>query len=298
MAYKRCVDISNWQRGIDIGAVLAGVDMLIVKATEGTGYVDACCDGWVQAALGAGRPFGFYHFFRGRGVAEADFFHRSCLGYFGRGVPILDVETDQCSKAEVQAFVDRIHELTGVWCVVYTSASFVDRFMNDHVKAHCGLWCAGYPTKPTTWTSRDFPYGRHTAGCTVVGWQFTDRLAIGGKGVDASAIYMDEAAWARYANPGGAAEQTAASEPSVGELARGVIAGRYGNGDDRRRALGTRYDEVQRRVNEMLGSGSHVDIDALARRTIRGDFGNGAERRRRLGANYDAVQRRVNELLG
>ena len=48
----------------------------------------------------------------------------------------------------------------------------------------------------------------------------------------------------------------------------------------------------------MLGSGSHVDIDALARRTIRGDFGNGAERRRRLGANYDAVQRRVNELLG
>lgn len=39
---------------------------------------------------------------------------------------------------------------------------------------------------------------------------------------------------------------------TVDELARDVIAGKYGNGEDRKRALGSRYAEVQARVNEML----------------------------------------------
>lgn len=42
------------------------------------------------------------------------------------------------------------------------------------------------------------------------------------------------------------------SQPSVDELARAVIAGRYGVGEARRKALGSRYAEVQRRVNQLL----------------------------------------------
>ncbi len=38
----------------------------------------------------------------------------------------------------------------------------------------------------------------------------------------------------------------------VGELARRVINGDYGNGEERRRRLGSSYSAVQRRVNEML----------------------------------------------
>ncbi|WP_298579908.1 glycoside hydrolase family 25 protein [uncultured Olegusella sp.] len=155
----------------------------------------------MKAARKAGKPFGFYHFFRGRGIAEADFFIETCERYFGHGVPILDVETEECTKSEVQAFVDRVHAKTGVWCWIYTSASFIDRFMNAYVKAHCGLWCAGYPTQPTTWTKREFPYERYTGGCTVVGWQFTDRLKIGGKSCDGDAIYITPEQWAEYANP-------------------------------------------------------------------------------------------------
>lgn len=88
----------------------------------------------------------------------------------------------------------------------------------------------------------------------------------------------------------------------VDALAHDVIAGRYGNGDARRKALGSNYDRVQARVNERLGGSvkpkaAAVDIDALARAVIRGDYGNGDERRRHLGADYAAVQKRVNELL-
>ena len=50
MGYYKCIDISNWQAGIDIGDALKKLDMLIVKATEGTGFTDKQCDGWIKAA--------------------------------------------------------------------------------------------------------------------------------------------------------------------------------------------------------------------------------------------------------
>lgn len=84
---------------------------------------------------------------------------------------------------------------------------------------------------------------------------------------------------------------------SVDELAKEVIAGKYGNGDARKNALGSRYSEVQARVNAILNgqnSDPSVDILDLVKRTIRGDFGNGAARKEALGANYDEVQRQVN----
>lgn len=83
---------------------------------------------------------------------------------------------------------------------------------------------------------------------------------------------------------------------SVEELAQEVIAGKYGNGEDRKQALGDRYAEVQARVNEILAPAPvpSADILDLVRKTIRGDFGNGEDRRNALGSNYDEVQRQVN----
>ena len=91
--------------------------------------------------------------------------------------------------------------------------------------------------------------------------------------------------------------------PDIEALAQAVIRGDYGNGDDRRSALGASYDAVQARVNEILGTGGSdggsggADIDALAQAVIRGEYGNGEERRSRLGSLYDAAQARVNEIL-
>lgn len=85
-------------------------------------------------------------------------------------------------------------------------------------------------------------------------------------------------------------------EKTTEELAREVIEGKYGNGDDRKNALGDRYTEVQARVNEILAPAPEpsVDILDLVRKTIRGDFDNGEDRRNSLGSNYDEVQRQVN----
>ncbi len=118
------------------------------------------------------------------------------------------------------------------------------------------------------------------------------------------------------ANPGyavydsnGRSVYPVASAPSksVDTLVREVIAGNWGNGQDRVNRLtsaGYDYNAVQNRVNEILSGGSNSpsgkSIDTLAREVIRGDWGNGQDRKNRLeraGHDYDAVQKRVNELL-
>ena len=94
------------------------------------------------------------------------------------------------------------------------------------------------------------------------------------------------------------------NEKSVEELARAVIRGEYGNGDERKNRLGSRYNEVPARVNEILLGTKPVSNrksnEELATEVIRGNWGNGQERKDRLtnaGYDYNAIQRIVNKRL-
>ena len=96
-------------------------------------------------------------------------------------------------------------------------------------------------------------------------------------------------------------ENSVDNSKSIEELARAVIRGEYGNGQERKDRLGNLYNEVQKRVNEIL-LGNNVsqettNIEELARAVIRGEYGNGQERKDRLGNLYNEVQKRVNEIL-
>lgn len=75
---------------------------------------------------------------------------------------------------------------------------------------------------------------------------------------------------------------------SVDEIAKDVIRGKYGNGAERRKALGVNYDKVQRRVDEII---------IKAQRAVNGVYGNGETRRRRLGSDYAIVQWFINNYL-
>ncbi|WP_353936116.1 hypothetical protein [uncultured Bifidobacterium sp.] len=90
---------------------------------------------------------------------------------------------------------------------------------------------------------------------------------------------------------------------SIDTIADQVIAGQWGNGDQRRQRLeaaGYDYQTIQTRVNQKLGQNTttSVDLDALADAVIRGDYGNGDARKQALGSNYAAVQAIVNKKLG
>lgn len=97
----------------------------------------------------------------------------------------------------------------------------------------------------------------------------------------------------------------ASSKPtkSVDQVAKEVLAGQWGNGDDRRKKLeaaGYSYSAVQAKVNQLCSGSGGKSVDTLAREVIAGKWGNGSERVKKLkAAGYDpnAVQARVNQLL-
>ena len=66
------IDVSNWQSGL-IPSNLS-IDFCIAKATEGIGYTDRSCDGFIQNCIENGILWGFYHFARENNPeAEADY---------------------------------------------------------------------------------------------------------------------------------------------------------------------------------------------------------------------------------
>lgn len=85
------------------------------------------------------------------------------------------------------------------------------------------------------------------------------------------------------------------SVDKIEDIARDVIKGKYGNGEERKQKLGNLYNDVQKRVNEILGEKPNIDL--LARDVIMGKYGNGEERKQKLGKLYNEVQNRVNEIL-
>ena len=102
------------------------------------------------------------------------------------------------------------------------------------------------------------------------------------------------------------------AKKTVDELAKEVIRGDWGNGQERKdklAAAGYNYDEVQDRVNAILNgtattatplSSTKKSVEEIAKEVIRGNWGNGQERKDKLAAagyNYDEVQAKVNELL-
>lgn len=108
---------------------------------------------------------------------------------------------------------------------------------------------------------------------------------------------------------GTASSETKPSQPakkSISEIAKDVIAGKYGNGADRQKKLeaeGYNYAEVQAEVNRQLGvtTTAKKSIDEIAQEVINGKWGNGNDRKNRLtqaGYDYNAVQSKVNALLG
>ncbi|HEM3634875.1 TPA: glucosaminidase domain-containing protein [Streptococcus suis] len=92
------------------------------------------------------------------------------------------------------------------------------------------------------------------------------------------------------------ANQPSTSNKSLDQLVKETLAGKYGNGDTRKAALGNQYEAVMAVINGKA-TASQKSIDELAQEVIAGKHGNGEARKQSLGADYPAVQKRVSELL-
>lgn len=92
------------------------------------------------------------------------------------------------------------------------------------------------------------------------------------------------------------------TDKTVSEIAKEVIAGKWGNGEDRKNKLinaGYDYDAVQAAVNDLM-SNPKIPYGEIARQVIAGKWGNGKDRVTRLtnaGYNASIVQNIVNDML-
>lgn len=293
------IDISNWQKGIDLVAVPC--DFVIAKATQGTGYTSPDCVRQVEQAMSLGKKVGVYHYIGGQGaVAEMDFFIASIKNWVGKVMIVLDWESGENSAwgnlGYLEQCIARVKERTGVPPVVYASASV---FPWDLCKKHnCGSWVAQYANNDAT-GYQDTPWNEGKYSCAMRQYSSSGRLSGYNGNLDLNKFYGDAAAWDRYANPKGSAQPAPQPQPtpqptvpqgSTLDLVDRVMRGEFGDGEARRAALGTRYDEVQDFINHI----DQASVDTLVAEVKTGRYGNNPIRERVLGSRYKAVQDKIN----
>lgn len=183
---------------------------VIIKATQGTGYVNPKCNHQWDLAGANGKFRGLYHYAGGGDpVAEAQYFLKNISNYIHKAILAVDWERNQNSAwgdtTWVRKFVDEVHRQTNVWPLIYVSESAVGQVAN--CANDCGLWVAKYASMD--WRSWTIPKISVSSGAfsAITGWQFT------GGDMDRSIFYLDEAGWNKLANP---TSQTP-SQPSGGQ---------------------------------------------------------------------------------
>lgn len=189
------------------------LDFVFVKATEGTGYT-AGFRPVAEKVLAEGRLLGLYHFIGGDGgAAEAEYFVKQVRSYVGRAMLCLDWEGKGATTGlKAWAFVSKVHELTGVWPVVYGNrgdVSSINGADGAKVKAHCGLWLAAWVSSSLgAWPNSDRTSG--LAGWSMAMWQCgifsaaasRERFGYNAE-IDVDWFYGNREAWMAYATPDG-----------------------------------------------------------------------------------------------
>lgn len=141
------VDVSHFQGTIDFNALkAAGYDFIVIKATQGTNYVDPMFSTNRAKAHAAGLVVLLYHFGNGSDVAtEASFFVRT-VGTLqvGEGL-VLDDEVAAINSAWAKSFCDIVFAATTVKPLVYINKSVLaNQNWSAVVADNDGLWLATY----------------------------------------------------------------------------------------------------------------------------------------------------------
>ena len=259
------IDVSGWQAANV--TCTAQYDFAVVKVSQGIGFENSSWRTQAKCVTDRGKSLGLYHYAGGNNAtAEANYFVALARDYIGRAVLVLDWESYQNAQWGnsnwVREFAQRIHTLTGVWPMVYTSAGYLNQIPSD-VRANCGLWVAQYASNaPTGYQSRPWNYSIYGEAMR----QYTSNGWVNGYNgpLDLNYFRGDAGQWQAYANPAGAAKPAAPPQPErpptqtvdLQALATAAIRGDYGNGQQRRDALGANYDKVMAIVNQRLNAGA------------------------------------------
>lgn len=253
------IDISHHQAGINIPET--NVDFVIMKATEGVGYVDEYCDKFYQSAKASGKKLGVYHFARpdlgNTAIDEADFFVKNIKGYLNEAILVLDWEPTNGKIADTgwaKAWLDRVYSQTGIKPIIYMSASPMRSFSwQSVVDGDYGLWVANYGINDGQPHEEVFNKYSLCRWSFYALWQYTSKGKVNGYSgnVDMNYFTGDTTAWDKYA---GKTTNTPVRKTNE-QIAEEVLQDLWGTKDtnptrkQRLEAAGYNYDEIQAIVN-------------------------------------------------
>ena len=307
---KRGIDISSHQGDIDLEALKDQIDFVIIRVGYGvTGVIDTKFQRNADLCVALGIPMGFYWYSYALDVSgaavEANHFLGAISSYnpeYGCWFDMEDADgykkrNGMPSNIELREMCQtfcRIVEDAGYYTGVYASQSWFNNQLAGPELDPYDKWVAQWPTRRGK--ERGLEVDSDERGDVSL-WQFTSKGDFDGYngGLDTSYAYHE------FPNPKDepGPEPTPAPEPiptpegSTLELVIRTQNGEFGNGDERRANLGTRYNEVQSMINHIYTA----DVDTLANEVIVGKYGEDDVRRAALGDRYDSVQNRVNEIL-
>lgn len=215
------IDVSSWQTGINV--TNTGAQIVVAKATEGIGYVNADCDRVVQDALAAGQGVGVYHFAHteNSAVNEANYFINNTRGYIGKSiVPILDWEPSAPWDTDwALTWLRTVEAAWGTKPIIYTYQYVENSYdWSNVVRENYGLWIASYTLGNTPIYGFNPPTVQpilHNWPFTVA-WQYTSNGYVNGwnKGIDLSIVYGDLNTWHAYAGSGQTTPNTPTPTPT------------------------------------------------------------------------------------
>lgn len=299
MATYKGIDVSKHNGSINWKKAAAAIDFTVLRAGYGklASQEDSCFEKNYAETKKQKLPVGVYWYSYAKTKAEAEEEAKACLAAIkGKSfdLPVYyDIEENETLKlgkqrvtAIARAFLSAI-EAAGYKGGIYASKSTMETLIDATVKVHYSVWVAhvgkdGAALKNTSYKGKKDI------------WQYSWKGKVDGISgdVDLDYCYVDISKWKNEETE----TETKELKPVI-EIAREVIDGKWGNGNNRKSKLkkaGYDYTTVQKEVNRILA------IRAVAQDVINGKWGNGLMRRIRLGkAGYDykQVQAEVNYLV-
>ena len=280
---KKVIDVSEHQGKIDWEKVKGNIDGAILRCGYGMDQTNQDDKQWkrnLSECERLGIPVGVYLYSYANTEAKA----KSELAHILRLVkgrkfqlPIfIDLEqsgTESMAKKTAQIVCD------GLKAAGYTPGIYANlNWWTNYLRGVNGYrkWIAHY----TSGSADKYKNGYD-------GWQYSSSGKVSGisGNVDMNHWYADLGS-----NTGGGNTSSSTPTGSILDLAVDVMRGKYGNGDARKTALGSRYDEVQNMINHI----STAPASTLASEVKAGKYGNGETRKIVLGSRYDEVQKIVN----
>lgn len=245
---KYYIDISHHETVRSWNTLKQNYPFLISKATEGQTYIDSSLNSFIRNCEEKGIPYWLYAFLKkGDELAQAKFLVNTCKGKVGKHFIgyILDVESGN-NVAGVKKAMDYIEAL-GRKCMIYTMYADYTRYRSVIVNRgkNTAWWEARYGKNDGTYRSK---YPCHSGADLH---QYSENgTATGMKGknnIDVNRLTGKKSeSWF--------ATKATAKKKSNTEIAKEVIAGKWGNAEERKKKLkaaGYNYAAIQKIVNKI-----------------------------------------------